>query len=304
MVTYDPEKRTFDCEPTLTDSQVLQFCKDGFLLLKGVVPEETNRLSCEYLNGTLPANPVWMPDGMTEDDLVRIRKSHEPSTILLEDWFIRDVLLNEHLAGALRSLLGANVGLPVMVSHHRAQGPSPAQGWHYDADHVMGPAVNYLEVFYFPQNTPKELGPTDVLPGSHLRPVSASPTDDGLALAGPAGSLGIHMQTVLHRKGEATVEGTRHMLKYNYWRTVPPQRDWIVEDNFDLQTAQYGGHGVARYVAHMLYWLCGRGEEFRIIGGQAWPWRSTNQIGKSYGFDAKAGYLPNWRRPAHDDYAE
>ena len=28
---YDEVNRTFDCEPTLTDSQVLQFCRDGYL---------------------------------------------------------------------------------------------------------------------------------------------------------------------------------------------------------------------------------------------------------------------------------
>ena len=63
------------------------------------------------------------------------------------------------------------------------------------------------------------------------------------------------------------------MLKYNYWRTVPPQRDWITEPEFDFQRAYYGGHDQARYVAHMFYWLCGKGDEYRIIGGQAWPGR-------------------------------
>ena len=93
------------------------------------------------------------------------------------------------------------------------------------------------------------------------------------------------------------------MLKYNYWRTVAPTRDWIIEPDFDFETAHYGGHGTARYVAHMLYWLCGKGKDYRIIGGQGWPWRSVNQIGPSYGFGAKEGYLPNWRKNNPDDYA-
>ena len=67
--------------------------------------------------------------------------------------------------------------------------------------------------------------------------------------------------------------------------------------------APYGGHGVARYVAHMFYWLCGKGDEFRLIGGQAWPWSSANQIGPSYGFGHSEGYLPNWRKNNPDDYA-
>jgi hypothetical protein len=300
---YDESNRTFDCEPTLTDSQVLQFCKDGFLLLEGVVPNDTNERSCEWLDGKRQANPTFVPEGMEQADLDRIRATHEPSTIMLEDWFIRDVLLNEQLGGALRSLLGRNVGLPVLVSYHPTECPGDAQGWHYDADHVIGPEVNYLEVFYFPQETPVELGPTEVIAGSHLRPISADGSQAGLPLAGPAGTLGIHMQSIIHRKGPSTATGVRRMLKYNYWRTSAPQRDWKVEPDFDFEQAQYGGHGVARYVAHMMYWLCGRGDEFRIVGGQAWPWRSANQIGTSYGYDASSGYLPNWRRPTHDDYA-
>ena len=34
-------------------------------------------------------------------------------------------------------------------------------------------------------------------------------------------------------------QGLRHMLKYSYWRTEAPTRDWIHEPNFDFQTASY-----------------------------------------------------------------
>ena len=93
------------------------------------------------------------------------------------------------------------------------------------------------------------------------------------------------------------------MMKYNYWRTVPPARDWIVESDFDLRTADYGGHNLARYAAHMFYWLSGRADQFRIIGGQGWPWSSANQIGPSYGFGRKTGFLPDWRKISQDGYA-
>ena len=300
---YDVVNRTFDCEPTLTDTEVLQYCRDGYLQLQGVVPDEINQRTCDYLNGDLPINPCFMPDGMTHADLERMRDTHEPSSILLEDWYIEHVLLNRELAGALRSLLGKDVGLPVLVSNHRVKCPMPAQGWHHDADHVFGPETNFVEVFYFPQDTPSELGPTEILPGSHIRSTSRDIAEKGVSSEGPAGSFVIHSQSILHRRGESTAEGLRHMLKYSYWRTVPPTRDWKEESEFDPQTAEYGGHGVARYVAHMFYWLCGKSDEFRLIGGQAWPWSSVNQIGPSYGFGHKEGYLPNWRKDNPDDYA-
>ena len=267
------------------------------------MPDEINQRSCDYLNGKLPANPSYIPEGLTQADLERIRNSHEPSTIMLEDWYIEHVLLNPQLAGALRSLLGKNVGLPVLVSKHSVECPAPPQGWHHDADHVFGPETNFLEVFYFPQDTPLEMGPTELVPGSHIRPTTRDANDPGVSAVGPAGSIGIHSQSILHRRGESTGTGTRHMLKYSYWRTVLPERDWIVEPDFDLRTADYGGHGTARYIAHMFHWLCGKGDEYRVIGGQGWPWKTENQIGPSYGFGAKEGYLPNWRKNNPDDYA-
>ena len=92
------------------------------------------------------------------------------------------------------------------------------------------------------------------------------------------------------------------MLKYNYWRTSPPRRDWRAEPGFDPHTAYYGGHDEARYVAHMFYWLCGRGDQYRIIGGQGWPWSTENQIGPSYGFGCTEGSLPDWHRSSADGY--
>ena len=61
---YDKINRTFDCEPTLTDTQILDFCRDGYLILEGVIDDETNQLTCAYLNGELPSNPSYIPEGL------------------------------------------------------------------------------------------------------------------------------------------------------------------------------------------------------------------------------------------------
>ncbi len=300
---YDEESRTFDCSPTLTDSEVLEFCRNGYLILEGVVPEEINQRTCSYLNGEIPANPSLIPEGFTSEDLKRIRNSNEPTTLILEDWFVEHVLLNPQLTGALRSLLGKNVGLPVLVSRHSVQCPGPAQRWHHDADCVFGPEINYLESFYYPQDTPVEMGPTELVPGSHIAHAHREEGEPGVVTAAPAGSFVIHSQSILHRRSASTGNGLRHMLKYDYWRTVPPERDWITDPNFDFSTADYGSHRIARYFAHMFYWLCGKGDEFRVIGGQAWPWRTDNQIGPSYGFGSTEGYIPDWRKSDLDGYA-
>lgn len=302
-MNYDANARTFDCEPTLTDSQVLEFCRNGYLILEGVVDEETNQRTLAYLNGDLTPNPSYMPEGFTKADVDRLQTSREPSPIILEDWFAENVLMDGEVTGALRSLLGKNVGLPVLMSRHSVETPDPGQTWHNDADSVFGPELNFVEVFYFPQNTPIEMGPTEVVPGSHIGPMERDHDDLGTFTAGPAGTLVIHHQSILHRRGRSSAKGLRHMLKYNYWRTAPPERDWIVEETFDPHTVNYGGHDVARYVAHMYYWLSGKGDEFSTIGGQAWPWRNESQIAPSYGFGRTDGYLPDWRKNNVDGYS-
>ena len=294
MVQYDREKWTFDCEPTLSDSQVLDFCRTGYLVLDGVVDAATNQKALDYLNGDRAANPSFMPEGWTEADFERVRGSHEPGTIMLEEWYIQNVLLNGAAAGALRSLLGKSVGMPVVVSKHSTACPAPAQEWHHDADCVFGPELYFVEAFYYPQDTPAELGPTEVAPGTHYQRTQRETHEEGVLTSASAGSIVFHHQSILHRRGASTATGTRHMLKYNYWRTAPPVRDWIVEDEFDFHTAHYGGHGQYQYCTHLFYWLCGKGEAFRIMGGQAWPWWSPNQIRRAYGYGLSAGYLPDW----------
>ena len=359
-IAVDGRARTFDCAPTLTDSQVLDFCRTGVLLLPGVVPDDVNARARDYLEGRIESRPQSIPAGMTVDTLERMRGTGEPSGILLEPWFIEGVLLQPQLAGALRSLLGAGVGLPVVASHHGRLGAlageqsaaavtepvQAAAAWHQDADCLFGPELNFLEVFYFPQDTPPEAGPTEVVPGTQNGRVPPVQKEEGyehgdaVLCAGGAGTLAIHHQSILHRRAAITVSQPRHMLKCtlplacpsrscgcsesarapadNYWRTSAPRRDWVVQPDFDLQTAYYGGHDIARFVAHSLFWLHGRGDDYRIVGGQAWPASIENQIGPSWGFpghgeqaghegvgsiwQGSRGYTPDWGRQNTESY--
>ena len=65
MTTVD--KKLYDCDATLTDTQVLDFCKNGYLLLEGVVPDEVNRKSLAHCD---------------EESF------YEPTSILQQDWFL------------------------------------------------------------------------------------------------------------------------------------------------------------------------------------------------------------------------
>jgi len=76
-----------------------------------------------------------------------------------------------------------------------------------------------------------ELGPRELLPGTHMKPSQAAADEEGLLCAGPAGTLAIHHQSIVHRRAQQmdAAEGVyRHMLKYSYWRNEPPTRDWTI----------------------------------------------------------------------------
>jgi hypothetical protein len=221
----------------------------------------------------------------------------EPTAILQEDWFNEHVICNPQAAGAVRSLLGANFHLPVLMSNHRRRCPAPVVGgWHVDGGSLYGPQLNYLQVFYYPQDTPLELGPTELLPGSHfMRNQQRFMAHYGrirgaVASAAPAGSIFLTVYSIWHRAGSATAHGLRNLLKYFYWRTVPPQRDWIRDPEFDGATAnfeiagpQYGEQFRAcRDASEMFLWLCGKSEGYAFQGGQAWP-LPARRIGAPFG---------------------
>ena len=210
-----------DIAPTLTDTQVLEFCHRGYLILEGVVAPETNERVGEFIR----AHPYAAGDGGEFED----------DRLLAEEWFVKEVILNRQAACAVRSLLGRQAALPTWMFNHRSTQPKPAQQWHRDGCSRYGHAVNHLQVFYYPQDTPRELGPTEVLPGSHFLFNLGSymghygGISGTASTAAAAGTIFITAYPIWHRRGTSSAPGVRDMLKYLYWRMAPPRRDWIVQ---------------------------------------------------------------------------
>ena len=70
-----------DVAPTLNDTQVLEFCKQGCLMLEGVVPDSINRRVSEYL----AAHPYPNDDGGAFED----------DGLLQQPWFVEDGEIRE-----------------------------------------------------------------------------------------------------------------------------------------------------------------------------------------------------------------
>ncbi len=266
-------------KPTLNDSEVLEFCKTGILKLEAVIPDSTNEWVFEFVEKEVEHDP----GAAAQNDL------------LAEERFVREVLLNPEVAGVTRSLLGERFQLPDWLANHRLEGPKTERPWHIDAGSRFERTLNMLQIFYFPQDATPEMGPTLFLPGSHLVPIAREELEHFGHLAGqlmttsPAGSVIFTAYSIWHRQPRKRTEDVRNLLKWDCWRTVPPQRDWIQEEGFDLARADYKfesdyfsaatriWQSVPR-VAELFLWLCGREADFHHHGGSSWPYSVSDPV--------------------------
>ena len=267
---------THDCAPTLNDTQVMDFCKNGFLMLDGVVPDEINRRTLEYVE----AHPRPRADG------------HPARRLVCAE---RDVAAGGGGGGALAAWpeFRAAEFDEQPPGADAAAGPAVAPRRRLAAD----PALNYLQVFYFPQECNLESGPTELLPGSHFillhsRHMAHYGQMRGTYYAAAsAGSVFLTVYSVWHRRSASTATGLRNLLKYNYWRTTPPARNWIQEPGFNAKSADYTkDKPVLReqfqdcFDAAEMYYLAVRPVgNFHLMGGQGWPIPGTWLDG-AYGF--------------------
>ena len=146
--------------------------------------------------------------------------------------FRRGVLLNPAVAGVVRSLLGENFMVPTMAHHHLYEGPHAGQTWHSDGLTESGYGVTHLQCYYYPQAVEVDDGPTMVLPGSQYRLVDREAIAHyrdilgQLSLTVPAGTVVLTRYGIWHKAGPKFNSRRRGMIKFSYYRTQSPSRDW------------------------------------------------------------------------------
>lgn len=180
----------------LSPEELAAFVIDGVVLLEGVVPDVVNRAAlselCEWRGDK---NSFWSASET-----------------------IRSVFATARVDGALRLLLGSSGYDHSSVHLTPAHFPF-AQPWHQDSlVDVRSDAFDVL-AFYFPAETPAEMGPTLVLPGSHLRRVSnrSLARHHGFRgqrlLACPGGSVALLHSGIWHCAQPNRTDRDRYMFK-------------------------------------------------------------------------------------------
>ena len=250
----------------LTDEQMREFIVNGYLVFEPTVPEGTHEACYERLNQIIDS------------------ELNPGNNILPRVPAMRHVLNAPEVRGALISVLGPNYlehphrychplkpveeAVPADEAEERLR-----RNCHQDGYTPMGhPRQHYLRyarIMYYPQDSPVELGPTHVIPGTQFnRGLTDEDRARALPLAGRAGTVSLTHFDVGHAAGVSLLPRHRHMIKFIYMRASEPtaptwdcksmhwQKPQQIEVPYDLELAW----------AHTWDWLCGKRDRYA-----SWP---------------------------------
>jgi HEAT repeat protein len=201
----------------LTDAQMRQFLANGYLVLQTALPKSFHDQIFQRF-----------------DDLIGDDRHENPGNNLLPLVpEINAVFEDAVVKGALTSVLGPDYIMHPHRALHKNPPGSPIQHFHKDSywgymRRVRNHRPRWVMIMYYPQDTPAELGPTGVVPGSHLL---AAGIQDPDALerngSGPAGSVLLIHYDIWHRKMKNLTPDKRFMMKFEFIRMAPVgEPDW------------------------------------------------------------------------------
>ncbi len=195
MITYQDEfleQKTpadadigVDKKYLLTATQMARFVTDGFLMVENIVPEQLNEAVYRDEKSGIPGYRFWK-----------------------ESDNIRAVFELPRVKGIIQGLLGKKPVYDHSFLHVVAAGKTTAQNWHADSIIDLRPLAFDVQSFYFSHDTPKEMGPTLILPGSHLRKVNTE-------------SIGRYKNIVGQRQLVAKA-GTIVFMHHGIWHCAQP----------------------------------------------------------------------------------
>ena len=248
--------------------QVRQFIADGYLVLQPSLPANLHRAICGRLATAIPGS-----DNPGNNILPLVPE-------------MRHVLEAPEVHGALLSLLGPGyLEHPHRFCHIEAQQSAdgidyPAKlagNCHQDSYTPLGRPrhhhVRYLRLMYYPQDTPQELGPTHVIPGTHLNGgLNDAERARPLPVRGGAGTVSLTHFDLGHAAGVNFSAQRRFMVKFIFMRAAAPQANgWSGPEQAWANPTQIDGPDRLELAwSHLWDWLRGA-ERYASLAGGALP---------------------------------
>merc|ERR1712096_94595 len=113
---------------------------------------------------------------------------------------INEVFEDPWVAGAFTSVVGPDYYMQPHRHCHSNPPYSKGQNMHQDGGKRWSHKTRRLLVFYYPQDTPEEIGPTGIIPGSHYYNTADGATITAeLPLCGQAGDVTLANYDLWHR---------------------------------------------------------------------------------------------------------
>jgi hypothetical protein len=212
----------------LTSVQMARFVAQGYLRLDAVVPPELNDRALTAFEEGIPQ----VPYGTAVEDA------------FAEGSFARQLVDLPVVAGAVRSLVGADPKVDHHFVHVRRPREGAAQDLHADAIIDVRPDAFDVQLMYYPREVTSEMGGTLVVPGSHLRRVNERDVGRYQNLRGqsrltcPAGTVLLLHHGIWHSGRRNDSDVFRHMFKIRFNPGVPQVRLWDTSDLDDPAVAE------------------------------------------------------------------
>lgn len=222
----------------LTSLQMASFAANGYVRLDEVVPSELNeRFIQAFKNGRAESKDEQQEEIPAVPPGTPILDAYPKGTVL------GDIMRLSEVRGAIESLVGAGS----LVDHHFVHTLPPAsffkknnrpqRSQHIHQDSTIDPRTSFdIQLFYFPQDVPREMGGTRFVPGTHLRIVSESAIARYQNIRGQehitcqAGTIFFMHHGMWHGGGINHTEKYRYLYKLRLNPVIPQVKLWDTSD--------------------------------------------------------------------------
>ena len=208
-----------DKKHLLTTAQMARFAADGFLRFDDLVPDTLNKAAFVAMEkGEIPR----MGGGT-------------PLTEIWQDNVIGEIFNLPQVQGIMHSLVGPDPLYDHHAVHQVAAHNDHGQIWHADA--IIDLRQHFdIQFFYFSHDTPREMGGTMFLPGSHYRRISESDIARYHNFKGQypivckAGTVAVAHHGMWHCAQPNLTDQMRYMFKLRLNPTVRQLKLWNTDD--------------------------------------------------------------------------
>ena len=226
----------------LTDGQMRHFIVNGYVIVNTDLPASFHDFIYER------TETVFEKEGNPGNNL--LPRIPEIQTVFDDKWVI----------GRLISVLGEDYYMQPHRHPHFNRPKSEGQRMHQDGGRRWSHHTRRLLVFYYPQDTPIELGPTGIVPGSHYynTPDGATVSDE-LPVCGKAGTVAIVNYDLWHRGMPNRTDKNRYMMKFLFARMSEPESpSWNNEQAEWNQSKSIGNDVHQKMFQHVWGWHHGK----------------------------------------------